>query len=131
MVQEQLRALWNSRDKDQPFVKGLLLTRIPSINHCLDVDCNSSNQQQQQQQQQPSEKWFTLIEHSLFYCKHDECPDYSGALLTDIFCPVVARVSQAVVEAFELPEAEQVSKSLATTDSYSPSFFRSARIVCS
>lgn len=114
MVQEQLRALWNSRDKDQPFVKGLLLTKTPAGINGLD-DCKTSNlQQQQQQQEQPSEKWFTLIEHSLFYCKHSECPDYSGALLTDIFCPVVARVSQSVVEAFELPEEEQVSSNLAS-----------------
>ena len=102
MLLEQLKALWNSRDKDQSFVKGLLLTKVtPSNNHCLE-DGNSSSTLQL------SEKRFTLVEHLLFYCKHGECQDYSGAFLTDIFSPVIARVNQKVLDAFQLPEEQQV-----------------------
>lgn len=93
---EQLLALWNSRDKDQPFVKGFLLTKADSSTV--------------PQRNQLVEKWFVLLGHSLFYCKGRDCLEYSGVFLTDVFRPVIARVNQKVLDAFQLPEAEQVSR---------------------
>lgn len=92
---EQLQALWNARDKDQPFVKGFLLAKPDSSTVS--------------QRNQLVEKWFVLLGHSLFYCKDKECQEYGGVFLTDVFNPVIARVNQKVLDAFQLPEAEQVS----------------------
>lgn len=102
-MHEQLRALWKSRDSDQAFVKGLLLTKnTPIVSRPYEQGSNKLARSQL------VEKSFTLIGHTLFYCKHTESPDFAGALLTDIFSPVLARVSQKIVDAFELPEAHQV-----------------------
>lgn len=92
---QQLEALWTARDKDQPFVKGVLLTNPDgsTVNH-------------------PEERWFILLGHSLFYCKSKESLEYSGVFLTDVFNPVIARVNQKVLDTFQLPETEQVSKVL-------------------
>lgn len=90
---EQLRALWNSRERENPLVKGIVLTRSNS-----EDPCNA----------QIAERWFALVGHALFSCKQSESPDYSGVFLTDIFSPVIARVSQKILDAFELPEVDQV-----------------------
>ena len=114
-MHEQLRALWSSRDRDQGSVRGLLLAKSLPSNHLVsqqDVNDSSSsccNDLLLPRAAQLSERWFTLVGHSLFYCKQRECSEFSGALLTDIFSPVIARVSQKVMDAFELPEADQVS----------------------
>lgn len=92
---EQVEALWNSRDKEQPFVKGILLTKAG------EDSCN--------QRTQLVEKWFVLLGHSLFYCKDKGSAEYSGIFLTDLFNPVIARVNQKLLDTFQLPEDEQVS----------------------
>lgn len=97
---EQLRALWNSRERENPLVKGILLTR-GSESEDLDPCCNDSNAQ-------ISERWFALVGHALFSCKNSESADYNGVFLTDVFSPVIARVSQKILDAFELPEVDQV-----------------------
>ena len=94
---EQLRALWNSREREKPLIKGILLTRNGPADPC----CNVSNAQ-------ISERWFALVGHTLFSCKQSESPDYSAVFLTDVFSPVIARVSQKILDAFELPEVDQV-----------------------
>ena len=96
-MHEQLEALWSARDGDQPFVKGILLT-----------NSKPGRLEDSTQRKQLVEKWFVLLGHSLFYCKQRESPEYSGAYLTDVFSPVVARVGQKVLDGFALPEAEQV-----------------------
>ena len=95
---EQLRALWLSRDQDHPFVKGILLTRDVLNGSNVSNSCN-----------QLTERWFTLLGHSLFYCKSSASAEFSGALLTDLFSPVIARVDEKTVGAFDLPEAHRVS----------------------
>lgn len=94
---EQVEALWNSRDKEQPFVKGILLTKPAGV----EDSCN--------QRTQLVEKWFVLLGHSLFYCKDKGSAEYSGIFLTDLFNPVIARVNQKLLDTFQLPEDEQVS----------------------
>ena len=90
---QQLEALWTTRDKDQPFVKGILLAN---------PDGGTVSQRN------PEERWFILLGHSLFYCKTWGSQEYSGVFLTDVFSPVIARVNQKVLDTFELPETEQV-----------------------
>ena len=91
-MRDQLDALWDSRGKDQLAVKGVLLdgSTVTPRNELV-------------------EKWFVLVGHSLFYCKSRDSQEYSGVFLTDLFNPVVARVNQKVLDAFQLPESEQVS----------------------
>lgn len=98
---EQLRAVWKTRDKEQPFVKGLLLTRTVSLT-------SNENGNHQKRSTNVAEQWFTLLGHSLFYSSYKDCPEYSGALLTDIFSPVIARVDQKILDAFDVQDSEQV-----------------------
>ena len=110
---EQLRALWGSRDKEQAFVRGTLLTRsAPKHGNGL-IDA-SDHMNSSSSHAQLEERWFTLIGHSLFYCKHKDASEYTGALLTDIFSPVIARVSKSVMDDFQLPEEDQVKLATAT-----------------
>lgn len=101
---EQLDALWLSRDKDQPFVKGIILSKSKPAHYSED---NSSLVPQRNQLL--AEKWFVLLGHSLFYCKGKDSPEYSGVFLTDVLNPVIARVGQKVLDSFRLPESQQVS----------------------
>ena len=98
---EQLRAVWKTKDKDHPFVRGLLLTRKLSLK-------SNENGNHQNWSTTVVEQWFTLLGHTLFYCTYRDCPEYSGALLTDIFSPVIARVDQKILDGFEVPESQQV-----------------------
>lgn len=114
---EQLRAVWKSRDREQPFVRGYLLTRTrpPSSlngyyhthtahqNGCSDVDSTL------RVRTEVVERWFTLLGHALFYCTSRESAEYNGAMLTDIFSPVMARVDEKTLTGFGAPEAQQVS----------------------
>ena len=111
---EQLRALWGSRDKEQAFVRGLLLTRSALNNHENGLSVDDAGKSTNKNSQL-GERWFTLIGHTLFFCKHMESAEYSGALLTDIFSPVIARVSKNVLEDFEIPESDQVREIAGTT----------------
>lgn len=97
---DQLRALWSSKSLEQPFVKGILLSANTS-NHYENSEIPCSRL---------SERWFTLLGHSLFYSKYKDCPEFSGALLTDLFSPVIARVDLKTLQSFHLAEAQQVSK---------------------
>lgn len=99
-MHEQLEALWNSRDKDQPFVSGRLLTRSSPNNPVCSLQGESNLLL--------TEKWFTLIGHALFFCKCKDSSDYSGVYLTDLFAPAVARVNQKVLDEFDVPEELQV-----------------------
>ncbi len=116
---EQLKALWGSRDKEQAFVRGILLTRSAPSHHENGLVVDDQRQEEDASEKsscknaaQLGERWFTLIGHSLFFCKQKESSEYNGALLTDIFSPVIARVSKAVLDEFELPESDQVSACL-------------------
>jgi hypothetical protein len=93
-MREQLEAVWNSKSGDQPTVKGFLLTNL---------DCSAVAPRNEF-----VEKWFVLVGHSLFYCKSSDSQEYSGVFLTDVFNPVIAGVSQKVLDAFQLPGPEQV-----------------------
>ena len=99
---EQLRAVWQTKDKEQPFVKGFLKSRngLCSLNGELPAGGAIV------------ERWFTLLGHSLFYCTHKESLEYSGALLTDLFSPVIARVDEVTHESFHATSTQQVSGSI-------------------
>ncbi len=102
-MHEQLEALWESRDKDQPSVKGILLTNTnPAPYDRLEESSPPAVQAQL------GEKWFVLLGHSMFYCKQRDSAEYSGAYLTDVFNPVIARVSKKLLETFQLPETDGV-----------------------
>ena len=95
VMHEQLRVLWKSRDKEQSFVRGRLLAK-----NALNTNCSETNLL--------TEKWFTLIGHSLFFCMYKDSPDYSDVYLTDLFGPAVTRVDQKILDAFDIPEDQQV-----------------------
>lgn len=102
-MHEQLKALWKTRDDQQPFVKGVLLTRNKS------KDSDGAAEGSNEGCSELLERWFTLLGHVLFFCKSRDSPEYSGALLTDLFSPVLARVDEKTFSSFGLPEADQVS----------------------
>ena len=111
---EQLRAVWKSKDREQPFVRGYLLTRTRppnGYNHAppgghqnggKDIDSGIW------ETADVVERWFTLLGHALFYCTSKESAEYGGAMLTDIFSPVMARVDERTLNAFGAPETQQV-----------------------
>lgn len=78
-LHEQLRAVWKSRDNEEPAVRGYLLL-------------GSGNEKS------VAERWFVLLGHSFFYTIHRDSPEYSGALLADIFSPVTTRVDETTLE---------------------------------
>lgn len=98
-MHEQFKALWKSRDKEQSLVIGRLLTKNALNTNCSIDESNILL----------TEKWFTLVGHSLFFCKYEDSPDYSGVYLTDLFGPAIARVDQKILDAFDIPEDQQVS----------------------
>ena len=111
---EQLRAVWRSKDKEQPFVRGYLLTRAPSSppgngylrqNGGKDFWRHSTSSAAEGE---VAERWFTLLGHALFYCTSKDSQEYSGAMLTDIFSPVMARVDDQTMKTFGAPESLQV-----------------------
>ena len=86
-MHEQLRAVWKARDKDHPFVRGMLLTGAGNERKIF-------------------ERWFTVVGHALFYCISRESPEYSGVFFTDIFNPVVAKVNDRTLGAFDEADKE-------------------------
>lgn len=80
-LHDQLRAVWKSRDNEEPVVRGYLLL-------------GSGNEKS------VAERWFVLVGHSFFYTIHRGSPEYSGALLADIFSPVATRVDEKTLEKF-------------------------------
>ena len=111
---EQLRAVWKSKDKEQPFVRGYLLTKAPSSppgngylrqNGGKDFWRHSTSSAAESE---VAERWFTLLGHALFYCTSKESQEYGGAMLTDIFSPVMARVDDQTMKTFGAPESLQV-----------------------
>ena len=142
---EQLRAVWNNKDKEQPFVRGYLLSKPrPSLPSSPPPSSSSSQPQQHTQTVQVTprngylhqncgkreswssaagrgagggadseseevvERWFTLLGHVLFYCTSKDSQEYAGAMLTDIFSPVMARVDDRTLQSFGAPETQQV-----------------------
>ena len=116
---EQLRAVWKSKDKEQPFVRGYLLTSAGRTRSSqLQNGYNNHHQQNggnasfwdrgAAAEAEVVERWFTLLGHALFYCTSRDSEEYSGALLTDIFSPVMARVDDKTMSAFGAPEIQQV-----------------------
>ena len=99
---EQLRAMWQSRDKEQLFVRGYLKTK--SRRGCINGASEPG----------PTvmERWFTLLGHSLFYCTQKEATEFSGVLLTDIFSPVLARVDSLKFDSFHAESTQQVARSI-------------------
>jgi hypothetical protein len=81
-LHEQLRAVWKSRAKDEPFVRGYLLNRAGNETSA------------------PAERWFVLLGHSFFYTIRRDSPEYSGALLADIFSSVTTRMDRKTLEKF-------------------------------
>ena len=100
-MHEQLEALWRARGKEQPFVRGILLTKAPKSS--LEEGLRNDDDEV------AVEKWFALLGHTLFYCKQQGSQDYNGAFLVDLFSPVAAPVGQRVLDAFHLPETNQVA----------------------
>ncbi len=86
-MHKQLQSLWRARDKDQPFVRGLLLTREGNERKII-------------------EGWFTLLGHVLFSCSSQGTPEFSGAFLADIFSPVISLVDEATLKVFETTSHE-------------------------
>lgn len=82
-LHDQLRAVWKSRHNEEPaaVVRGYLLL-------------GSGNEKS------VAERWFVLVGHSFFYTIHRDSPEYSGALLADIFSPVETRVEEETLEKF-------------------------------
>ena len=101
-MSEQLRALWLTKDREHPFVKGYLKTKIKRTylnghtDGTSDVGANVV------------ERWFTLLGHCLFHCLQKDSVDFTGALLTDVFNPVIARVDDKKFESFHADETLQV-----------------------
>ena len=95
---EQLRAMWQSGDKEQLFVRGYLKSRRGCINGASEPG--------------PAviERWFTLLGHSLFYCTQKEAAEFSGVLLTDVFSPVFARVDSVKFDSFHAESSQQVTR---------------------
>ena len=85
-LHEQLRAVWKARDKEEPIVRGHLLLGPANDRSVV-------------------ERWFVLLGHSFFYTIQRDSPEYCGALLTDIFSPVVSRVDEKTLEDFNSPES--------------------------
>ena len=87
---DQLRAVWKGRDKDNPFVRGL-----------LQVDGNGSDNRITM-----TERWFTLLGHAFFCCVSRDATDYTGVLLTDVFSPVITRVDEKILKAFSTTDRD-------------------------
>ena len=110
---EQLRVVWKSKDKEQPFVRGYILAgRTRSSNGYNNHHQNGGNasfwDRGAAAEAEIVERWFTLLGHALFYCTSRDSEEYSGAMLTDIFSPVMARVDDKTMSTFGAPEAQQV-----------------------
>ena len=69
-LHQQLHAVWKSRTQDEPIVHGYLLHGIAK--DVSDIPATA-------------ERWFVLIGHSFFYTIHRDSPQFSGALLADVF----------------------------------------------
>jgi len=89
-MQEQIQAQWQSKDKEQLFVKGYLKSNIRS-GYLRDSSCVGCN---------VVERWFMLLGHTLFHCVQKEAAEFAGALLTDMFSPVIARVDDKRYDSF-------------------------------
>lgn len=96
---EQLKALWLAGDKEHSFVRGYLKTKIKRDYLNGHSEAGAS----------VVERWFTLLGHSLFHCMQKESLEFSGALLTDVFNPVIARVNEKTFNSFSVEENLQVS----------------------
>ena len=70
-LHEQLRAVWKSRDKTEPIVRGYLL--------------RGSDDAENKSDAATAERWFVLLGHFFFYTVHRDSPEYSGALLVNVF----------------------------------------------
>ena len=132
---EQLRAVWKNKDKEQPFVRGYLLTKPRpsslsppppplSQQHTQTLrngylHQNGGNREfwspgaggrpaEEGESGEVVERWFMLLGHVLFYCTSKDSQEYAGAMLTDIFSPVMARVDDQTLESFGAPETQQV-----------------------
>lgn len=119
---EQLRAVWKSRDKEQPFVRGYLLTKGRPSPPPLPLNGYNNSPRHQNGggreldggesafwgPPEVVERWFTLLGHALFYCTSKESAEYNGAMLTDIFSPVMARVDSKTLNSFGALETQQV-----------------------
>ena len=87
---DQLRAVWKVRDKDNPFVRGLLRIGGGGSDNKITV----------------IERWLTLLGHAFFCCDARDAADYSGVLLTDVFSPVISRVDERTLTAFSTTDQD-------------------------
>lgn len=87
---DQLRAVWKARDKDNPFVRGLLRVNGNGSDNRITV----------------TERWFTLLGHAFFCCVSRDATDYNGMLLTDVFSPVITRVDEKTLKAFSTTDRD-------------------------
>ena len=79
-LHEQLRSVWKRRlvssadcATNSPSTRGYLL---------LPGSCGEGGEKRERE---VSERWFALIGHCFFYTMHRDSPEFSGALLADIF----------------------------------------------
>ena len=85
-VNEQLRAIWNGRDKDWPVTRGLLMS-------------GKGNARVVQ------ERYFTLLCHTIFVTPTRESTDFIATFLTDLFSSAVVHVDDKTLEAFGREQA--------------------------
>lgn len=100
---EQLRAVWRTKSKGQPFVRGFLKINNSS-SHPLNETLSS-----EEAVADVLDRWFTVLGHCLFYCMHRDSEDFSGALLTHLFSPIIARVDEKTQESFQATATQQVT----------------------
>ena len=77
-LHDQLRAVWKRRGADAPSARGYLL--LPPH--------TTTASEGGEKTEEVAERWFVLVGHCFFYTIHRESPEFSGALLADIFGPV-------------------------------------------
>lgn len=91
-LHEQLRTVWKSRVKDEAIVRGYLLHAGHSVAKPED------KQQMDGDVAAAAERWFVLIGHCFFYTIHRDSPQFSGALLTDVFGQVTPCTEDKTLE---------------------------------
>ena len=89
-LHEQLRAVRKRRGSggaDAPSARGYLLLP-PHTTTAVAAGSTSEGGGGKEKTEEVAERWFVLVGHCFFYTIHRESPEFSGALLADIFGPV-------------------------------------------
>ena len=84
-LHDQLRAVWKRRGADAPSARGYLLLPPHTVAAGTISEGGGGGKEKTEE---VAERWFVLVGHCFFYTIHRESPEFSGALLADIFGPV-------------------------------------------